>query len=179
MAELEPPIDDVLRQMFWFDDQQNAYREQMATALMAFNRIENYVSELIGIILDKAGRSDMLERQMKKGFMSRVDALEMLAMSVPGAPPVPYSRLAALAGTRNDFAHGHFSTDDNSGSLVIKGKGKVKPWDPTIVEPFLEECRALRLEMSRILAYVMFGVDVAEIASNATRQAVVDQAEQE
>lgn len=70
---------------------------------------------------------------------------------------VPYARLKKLADRRNEFAHGHFTTDPNTGEMVVRGKGKATPWQPDSVIPFLEECQVLRRELNRIFAHVLFG----------------------
>lgn len=133
----------------------------MASALVAFNKIQNFVSDMIYTVLAQAGREDLVSRTVGKQFMSQVDALELLVVGIEGAPRVPYARLKALADKRNEFAHGHFSSDDETGEMVIRGKGKAKVWDDQAVIPFLEECAALRIELSRVYAFVLFGEDLA------------------
>lgn len=150
-------VEDELMALYHFDDQQAKYKEELAEALIAFNRIENFVSDMIYTILSQAQRNDLVGKAVNKQFMARVETLEMLLVSVPSAPHVPYKRLKALADRRNEFAHGHFSADANTGEMIVLGKGKATPWQPDYVIPFLEECQALRLELNRIFAHVLFG----------------------
>lgn len=157
MSDDQDPTAAYLSQVFWFDEQQAQYKEQLADALVAFNRIENFISDMIYSILSQSKRDDLVAKAVNKQFMARVEALELLLISVPSAPPVPYARLKALADQRNNFAHGHFSADANTGELVILGKGKAKPWDKDAILPFLEECAAVRRELTGIFAYVLFG----------------------
>lgn len=164
----EPDLETALRNIFWFDDQQARYKEFLADALVSFNRIENFVSDMIATILKKSGRDEIAGRVLNKQFMGRVEALELLVIGIEGAPPVPYKQLKALADKRNEFAHGHFSTEENTGALVILGKGKSTPWDESTVTPFLDTCAAMRLELSQIYAYVLFGNIPADLPDGAT-----------
>jgi uncharacterized protein with HEPN domain len=146
-----------LRQLSFFESQEAIYKEELADALLAFNRIENFVSDMIYQILSQAKRDDLHGKAINKQFMARVEALEFLLVSVPNAPKVPYARLKKLADERNAFAHGHFSADANTGEVVVLGKGRATPWKPEKVLPFLEECSAVRRELSGIYAHILFG----------------------
>lgn len=155
--KVDPDEVDRMDQWIRYDDQHSRYKEELAEALVAFNRIESFVSDMIGSMLKNAKREDLLGRALSKQFMARVEALELLLISIPSAPVVPYARLKKLADKRNEFAHGHFTADANTGEMVVVGKGKATPWQPDSVIPFLEECSALRHELNRIFAYILFG----------------------
>lgn len=157
MNENDDDPTDYLRHLFWFDDQKAKYKEQLASALVAFNQIENAVSDMIATILSRSENSRLIDKTVKKLFMARVEALELLLASVPGTPPLPFERLKSLASTRNEFAHGHFSSDPNTGGLLVLGKGKATPWREDAIIPFLEDCASMRLELASIYAFIMFG----------------------
>lgn len=166
--ENDDPTTNYLRQLNYFEAQEAIYKEELADALISFNRIENFVSDMIYTILTQEKRDDLIPRAVGKQFMARVEALELLLVSVPSAPKVPHDRLKALADTRNNFAHGHFSADPNTGEVVVRGKGKATPWKPETVLPFLEECADVRMQLSGILAHVIFGGAPPALPSGAS-----------
>ena len=157
MSDRDETTERYIEHLFWFDKQQALYKEQLAEALIAFNRIENFVSEMISTILHHKNREELRTKLVNKQFAGRCEALELLLLTVPGAPRLPMDRLSALAGRRNDFAHGHFSADADTGEMVLLGKGKATPWREHDAILFLEECAAVRYELNRIFAYVLFG----------------------
>lgn len=113
--ENDDPTTNFLRQLSYFESQEAIYKEELADALLAFNRIKIFVSDMIFCTLSQAKRDDLQGKAINKQFMARVEALELLLVSVPTAPRVPHARLKKLADERNAFAHGHFSADANTG----------------------------------------------------------------
>lgn len=152
MTEELPPF------VSWYERVEDEYGEQLGAALLAFNRLENAVSELIGSILVQRDRKDLIAATINKQLTGRVEALDLLLTSEPRFPRVPVDRIKALAGKRNEFAHGHFTFDPNTGEPILKGKGKAMPWDAESFEPFMKEARDLDCQLSMLGAYIAFGL---------------------
>jgi hypothetical protein len=143
-------IADLLPFVSWYDQVETEYREQLGAALLAFNRIENDVSELIASVLQQRDRRDLIGPTLNKQLTARVEALDLLLTSEPKFPRVPVDRIKDLAGKRNNFAYGHFTFDPNTSDPIIKGKGKSVLWDDQSIEPFMIEARDLHDELTTL-----------------------------
>lgn len=143
MDEPEDPIEPDGDWVPWTGRPMVDYQLALGAFLVTFNRIENGVSDLIGIILKEADRPDKIKEAVKRQLMQRVEILEWLLIHRPDAPYIPTPRIKALADKRASLAHGHFDENPFTGDYQIVGKGERYDWTPVTIEPLIEEAREI------------------------------------
>ena len=57
------------------------YEQYLGKFLVSSNRIENIVSELLARALDRGGRTDLVEKAIKRPLDHRLDDLELLLVA--------------------------------------------------------------------------------------------------
>lgn len=141
----------------WADPKiQVEYEAALGAFLVRFNRIENFISDLIGRALVRHGREDLIERALKKQLNARIEILEWLLVPMPYMSDVPTKRIQALADQRASLAHGHFEQNPFSGEYKIVGKGQSKAWTPETIQPLMDEAVAICEELSNLRAQFWF-----------------------
>ncbi len=96
------------------------YEAALGCFLVAFNRIENMVSEVIYLALEKSGRKDVYAHLAGDMFNRKVVALELISLRYPEVANIGMIKeLRALGSERNNLAHGHFDGNPFDGSFRI------------------------------------------------------------
>ena len=111
---------------------QKDYEAALGAFLVAFTQIENTVSDVIFLALEKADRKDILKHLRGDAFRKKLNTLELISLSHPR--PLPKSALDELRylGTRrNELAHGHFHQNPFDGSYEISTNRKAFPMPVT------------------------------------------------
>lgn len=99
---------------------QKDYEAALGAFLVAFTQVENIVSDIIFLALQKAERKDLLKRVRRDSFQRKLITLELISLAHPRAlREVVIGELRHLAGRRNDLAHGHFHQNPFEGSYEI------------------------------------------------------------
>lgn len=96
------------------------YEASLGAFFVAFNRIDNTVSDIIFMALQKSERSDIQKRIGGDSFHRKMITLDLLSLAYPG--PLPrklIDELRDLASRRNFLAHGHFHQNPFDGSYEI------------------------------------------------------------
>lgn len=116
------------RPLSGFDDEPSAdpqiqkdYEAALGAFLVVFNRIENTVSDIIGLVLSKAGRGDTLKSLNGDHFSRKLTTLDLLSLVYPKSmlSKALLEELRYLGGERNNMAHGHFDRNPFDGSYKI------------------------------------------------------------
>jgi hypothetical protein len=119
------------------------YEAALGRFLVAFNRVDNELTELIALALAKLGRFDLFVRCAEEvDFNRKLFHLELLSLSTEGKPlhGLPIKEMKELAGRRNILAHGHFDQNPFQGNYTIKNKGQRAPFSATVLGKLTKRC---------------------------------------
>jgi hypothetical protein len=100
---------------------QEAYEAALGRFLLAFNRLDNLMSEAIGRMLNALKRDDLIVRCTHKDFAFKLLILDLLKTSTEGKvlADVPIDLMKQVAGERNILAHGHFDQNPFDGTYAV------------------------------------------------------------
>lgn len=158
-----------LQAMADFSKHEAQYKDQIATALLAFNRVESTIADMISLLLNSRGRPEMVEKVLfDRTFSQQLETLDLLLSSMPRAPRLPISRLKSVGRRRNEFAHNFFEADRNTGQPTLKSRARTETWNPAKVEPFVQDCQAVWKELDALWPWVAFGDTPAELPPGAS-----------
>ena len=107
---------------------QKDYEAALGAFLIGSTQIENTVSDIIFLALQKAERKDILTRLRGDSFRRKLVTIELISLAHPR--PLPKSaidELRDLAARRNELAHGHFHQNPFDGSYEIVTARKALP----------------------------------------------------
>ena len=100
------------------------YEAALGRFILAFNELDNLLTEIIETILERLDRRDLIKACAQRNFALKVLTLDLLKSSREGAAiaNVPITLLKQVAGERNTLAHGHFDQNpfDGSYDIVVK-----------------------------------------------------------
>ena len=100
------------------------YEAALGRFMLAFNELDNLLTEIIETTLERIGRSDLIKACTQQHFALKLLALDLLKSSQEGAAiaDVPIPLMKQVAGERNTLAHGHFDQNpfDGSYDIVVK-----------------------------------------------------------
>ena len=120
MQEHEEPPPGLFNAPFADPQIQLDYEAAFGAFLVAFNRIENTVNDIIILALQQSERADILKRVSGDSFRHKLITLDLIALAYPDALPQKIvNELAGLANHRNKLAHGHFHQNPFDGSYKI------------------------------------------------------------
>ena len=124
------------------------YEAHLGKFLVAFNRVENTVSDLVGRALSRAGRDDLIDRAMTRGLDRKLDDLELLLIQAPPAQRLPFAEIRQLSQNRNALAHGHYDDWQGFGSFeVITRSGRRKTYSPEVIAPLVAKAEDLAFQL--------------------------------
>ena len=109
---------------------QKDYEAALGEFLVAFNRIENTVSDIIVLALKKAGREEILGSMAWDTFDRKIRNLELISLRFQEIASLRLiAELRALGTERNQLAHGHFEQNPVDGSYVVVNRknSRLKP----------------------------------------------------
>ncbi len=91
-------------------DVKKEYEAALGAFLLAFNRMDNTVSDVIVLALKKAGREEIPRSIAEEDrFARKVQNLDLISLRFPDiASQSLIAELRALGSERNNLAHGHF-----------------------------------------------------------------------
>jgi len=103
---------------------QTAYEAALGRFMLAFNRLDNLLTELIETVLLRLNRRDLVKACTSRDFWSKLLSAELLKYSTEGRglTDIPITAMREVATHRNKVAHGHFDQNPFSGDydIVVK-----------------------------------------------------------
>jgi hypothetical protein len=144
-------IEDEPNEIDWdFDDSPSAdpqiqadYEAALGRFLVAFNRVDNEVSQLIATVLYLSERPDLVNDLTNKADFSRkLQTLDLLTLARDSGrlKDAPLAEMRQIAGERNTVAHGHFDQNPFDGEYQLKGKGRYSNYSPKRLEALTHRC---------------------------------------
>jgi hypothetical protein len=106
---------------------QKDYEAALGAFLVAFNRIENTISDIIELSLYKAERAEIIERFKADTFSRKIGTLDLLSIAYPHMRNANLlTELKALGADRNTLAHGHFDQNPFDGSYEVSTNSRTQ-----------------------------------------------------
>lgn len=100
------------------------YEAALGRFILAFNELDNLLTEIIEITLERLDRHDLVKACIQQNFALKLLTLDLLKSSREGKAiaDVPIPLMKQIAGERNTLAHGHFDQNpfDGSYDIVVK-----------------------------------------------------------
>lgn len=141
---------------------QEDYERALGRFLVAFNRIEGCVSDIIIEAMKRLGREMDIERALDKSFARRLDYMVDRLKELPEFPIVQNNFVRVgdvreLSKTRNSLAHGHFDQNPFSGEYEIVNRDTVaERWSPETIEPEIRKANELWDHLDYVRLYLEF-----------------------
>jgi hypothetical protein len=105
-----------------------AYEVALGRFMLAFNEIDNRVTELIGTVLTRLARTDLIKLCTNQTFFQKLIILDLLGESNEGDgilnSDISLESMRDLAKHRNHLAHGHFDQNPFDGSYEVVSSKK-------------------------------------------------------
>lgn len=103
-----------------------SYEAALGRFILAFNQLDNLLSEVIETVLGRLGRKDLVKKCSELNFSQKLLVFDLLKYSSEGVTiaDVPVDSMRSVAGERNLLAHGHFDQNPFDGSYAIVRKRK-------------------------------------------------------
>lgn len=100
------------------------YEAALGRFMLAFNEIDNLLTELIDTILTRLDRTDLIKQCTNQNFAPKLLVLDLLKTSSEGdgISDVSIESMRELAIHRNKVAHGHFDQNPFDGSYEVVSK---------------------------------------------------------
>lgn len=103
---------------------QTNYEAALGGFMLAFNYLDNLLTEVIKLVLDQQARADLVAECTRRDFWLKLLTLDLLKLSAhgEGIKDVPVDLMREIATHRNKVAHGHFDQNPFSGEydIVVK-----------------------------------------------------------
>ncbi|MDA9489564.1 hypothetical protein [Bradyrhizobium sp. CCBAU 11361] len=107
---------------------QSNYEAALGRFILAFNRLDNHLTEVIETVLARLNRSDLVNACTKREFSHKLLVLDLLKTSSEGQgiKDVSMQAMRDIAMQRNKLAHGHFDQNPFDGTYDVVTKGNVR-----------------------------------------------------
>jgi hypothetical protein len=104
------------------------YEAALGRFILAFNRLDNHLTEIIETVLVRLQRSDLIKACTQKEFSHKLLVLDLLKSSSEGQGirDVSLTQMRQIAVERNKLAHGHFDQNPFDGTYDVVTKGSVR-----------------------------------------------------
>lgn len=154
----------------WADPQiQIDYEAALGRFLVAFNRIDNEVSQLISTVLHLSERADLIEATtIRTDFARKLQVLDLLTLAKHSRQlsEAPIEEMRKIAGERNVVAHGHFDQNPFDGEYQLKGKGRYSDYSPKRLDSLTERCNKVWQKLRFVDACFHFETLEVDAAGN-------------
>lgn len=101
-----------------------SYEAALGRFILAFNQVDNLLTEIIETVLLRLGREDLVKVCTGRDFSNKLFILDLLKSSTEGAgiKDAPIELMRQIARERNVLAHGHFDQNPFDGSYDVVAK---------------------------------------------------------
>lgn len=104
------------------------YEAALGRFILAFNQLDNQLTEIIKTVLRRLKRDDIINVCTKKDFSTKLLVLDLLKSSPEGQgiKDVSIISMREIGGERNNLAHGHFDQNPFDGSYDVVTKKNIR-----------------------------------------------------
>lgn len=174
------PTDD--EDTHWYQDDppfadpaiQLEYEAALGRFLVAFNKIDNELTDLIRTVLRAHNREDLFEKcAIRVDFSRKVFHLDLLSLvSDPGKlGSAPLDEMKDIAGERNTLAHGHFDQNPADGAYQVKQKGKALEFSVERINGLTARCQIVWDRLRTLQAHYWLEPEIIEEIRDSSRLA--------
>lgn len=156
-----PRLTNFIGRKFAGPGTQIAYEKSLGRFLVAFNRAENYVRELVKLSLKSLGREDFWSELKKGGLIQQAQNLQLLALAQKDFPETNYAFVKELNTIRNTLAHGHFDQDLFSEVYKIVGKDRDRKHTIEEIDAWTEKAEDFSRDLEIIMMDYFFDAHFA------------------
>ncbi len=143
--------------------QRQAYEKALGEFLVAFNRMENVLRELVELSLDALGRPEFWKHLKGAGLPEQARYMVLLSMANPKLPDIPFEAVLELNSNRNALAHGHYYERFDRDGYTIVGKDKERPFPIEDINKLAEHANEIAGEFERDLLRMYRMMDEDEL----------------
>jgi hypothetical protein len=131
-----------------------AYEAALGRFMLAFNEIDNRVTELIDIVLTRLARTELIKLCTNQSFSFKLIILDILGESKEGDGilNVGFKSMRELAKHRNHLAHGHFDQNPFDGSYEV-----VSPKKNVAADYPVEKLDRLIADAEKVITTLRYG----------------------
>jgi hypothetical protein len=97
------------------------YEAALGRFILAFNQVDNELTDVIGTVLRRLKRDDLIDACTRRDFNQKLLILDLLKSTAEGKGIQGVSIIAMrqVAGDRNRLAHGHFDQNPFDGTYDV------------------------------------------------------------
>ncbi|MGO4741558.1 hypothetical protein AB4099_33965 [Bosea sp. 2KB_26] len=145
-----------------------AYEAALGPFLVRFNEVDDRVSALLTLILDRQNQRHLIDRiAFQAQFKQKLVYLELLSTphSIHDLIGMDFVELSALANERNIVAHGHFDQNPFDGNFELRGRGKRNSFDTAKFIELTRRCVAMAEKLGvATMAYWLDDIRIVPVA---------------
>jgi hypothetical protein len=158
MTDTDFDYDDDFGPPFVGPEIRESYEAALGRFMLAFNEIDNRMTELIELILKRLRREDLINQGTKSNFSLKLYVLDLLKTSHEGdvIADVPITKLRELAGHRNKLAHGHFDQNLIDGTYEVVSNNVSADYPMEKLRGLIAEAGKLNYELRLAEAHYAF-----------------------
>jgi hypothetical protein len=158
MTDTDSDYDDDFDPPFVGPEIRESYEAALGRFLLAFNEIDNRITELIERLLNRLHREDLINQGTKHNFALKLLVLDLLKTSHEGdgVARVPIKQLQELASHRNKLAHGHFDQNLIDGTYEVVSKDVSADYPVEKLEGLTAEAQKANYELRCAEGYYAF-----------------------
>jgi hypothetical protein len=125
--EFEEPDDD--DDIPWASPEIQAnYEAALGRFILAFNRLDNLLTEIIETVLERLNCKDLIKECTRREFSHKLLVFDLLKTSSEGGgiKDVSVQPMRDIARERNTLAHGHFDQNPFDGTYDVVTKNSIR-----------------------------------------------------
>jgi hypothetical protein len=137
------------------------YEAALGRFILAFNQVDNELTEIIETVLRRLKRDDLVAACTKNNFSNKLLVLDLLKSSAEGKgiEGISIMPLRAIGGERNKLAHGHFDQNPFDGSYDVVTKSVRSSYSVEMLDRLTEKADRCWDEFRHASGYYAFSDD--------------------
>jgi hypothetical protein len=134
------------------------YEAALGRFILAFNQVDNQLTEIIETVLRRLKRDDLITACTKNNFRNKLLVLDLLKSSAEGQgiESISIMSLREVGGERNKLAHGHFDQNPFDGSYDVVTRSVRSSYSVEMLDRLTEKTDHCWDELRHASAYYEF-----------------------
>jgi hypothetical protein len=134
------------------------YEAALGRFILAFNQIDNELTDVIETVLRRLKRDDLVTACTKRDFSNKLLVLDLLKSSAEGdgIRSISMAAMREVAGERNRLAHGHFDQNPFDGSYDVLTRNVRSTYSAEMLDRLTEKADRCWDELRHASAYYEF-----------------------
>jgi hypothetical protein len=134
------------------------YEAALGRFILAFNQIDNELTDVIETVLRRLKRDDLVTACTKRDFSNKLLVLDLLKSSAEGdgIRSISMAAMREVAGERNRLAHGHFDQNPFDGSYDVVTRSVGSTYSAEMLDRLTEKANRCWDELRHASGYYEF-----------------------